>query len=363
MITCICGWKKRNCNTLHLIQQLAAKLQIKPGDIGYAGLKDRHATTRQWLSVSGISMRAIAGLDLGENITILEQAYHSNKLRPGHLRGNRFRINIHDVEPNSLERARDIIHVLELTGMPNIFGPQRYGVRGNNHLIGAAILRGEFDTAAQMIIGTPEEITQPHWHQAAAAFAAGDLGTAVRVMPRSMKDERRVLQTLHGGASAKKAVLNMSKKILRLYLSAYQSALFDRMVEMRLESLDLLWPGDIAYIHANGACFRVDEPQKEQARADSFEISPTGLLPGKKAMLASGQAGMLESALLEKENMPVENYTALRGLQLSAERRPLRVRAEQVECSMHDPTTLHVSFSLPAGSFATSFVREITKSL
>ncbi|MDY0212775.1 MAG: tRNA pseudouridine(13) synthase TruD, partial [Desulfuromonadaceae bacterium] len=154
--------------------------------------------------------------------------------------------------------------------------------------------------------------------------------------------------------------LSMGKKMLRLYLSAYQSQIFDRQVRMRLDSLDTLWSGDIACIHASGACFRVEDPEAEQARADAFEISPTGLMPGKKAMLAHGQTGMLETALLEKEAMPVESYSALNGLQISAERRPLRVRAEGLACSMEDDI-LTLEFSLPAGSYATSLLREIIK--
>jgi tRNA pseudouridine13 synthase len=245
--------------------------------------------------------------------------------------------------------------------VPNFFGAQRYGVRGNNPAIGAAILRADFETALHEIIGTPDSITNPHWSEAAKAFEEGDLERAISTMPRRMRDERRLLQALRGGASAKKALLSMNKNILRLYLSAYQAEFFDRQVQMRLDSLDILWPGDIAYIHASGACFRVDDPAAEQARADAFEISPTGLMPGKKAMLARGQAGILEEALLDKERMDDTHYTDLKGLQLSAERRPLRINAANITCSAED-SSLILEFSLPAGSYATSLIREIVKS-
>ncbi len=355
--------EKRNCSTMRMAQILAEKLQLKPADIGYAGLKDKRATTRQWVSVSAppsLDENTLSALDLGADIKILSVKRHSNKLRLGHLRGNRFKLNIHDVVPDALERAQNIIHVLEHTGVPNLFGAQRYGARANNHIVGGAILRADFTRAAQEIIGTPATISNIHWQKAAQAFADGDLDTAVTVMPRHLRDERRLLQALRGGASPKKAVLSMGKKMLRLYLSAYQSHFFDRQVQMRLNSLDTLWAGDIANIHANGACFRVENPEAEQARADAFEISPTGLMPGKKAMLANDQTGVLEAALLEKEAMPLENYSALNGLQVSAERRPLRIRAEGISCSMED-NILKLEFSLPSGSYATSLLREITK--
>lgn len=353
--------EKRNCSTMHVIQQLSEQLKIKTKAIGYAGLKDNRATTRQWFSVEGGDESTLSALDPGPDFQILNIQKHTNKLRLGHLRGNRFRINIHGTDGSSYTRALDIVHVLRHTGMPNFFGPQRYGIRHNNHTIGGAILRADFESALQEIIGDPETINNQHWHDAAAAFKHGDLDNAIRIIPRRMRDERRLLQALRGGASAKKAVLSMNKNILRLYLSAYQAEVFDRQVQMRLDSLDVLWPGDIAYIHASGACFRVEDPVREQARADAFEISPTGLMPGKKSMLAHGQAGILEAALLDSEGMTEENYTALRGLQISAERRPLRVYAEDLTCT-HDDGRLRVEFALPAGSYATSLIREIVKS-
>jgi tRNA pseudouridine13 synthase len=353
--------EKRNCSTLHVAEQLAQRLKIKPAAIGYAGLKDQRATTRQWFSVAGVDEAAIENLDLGPDIELLSISRHPNKLRLGHLRGNRFRVRIREVKPHSHAQALDIIHVLSHTGVPNFFGTQRYGVRGTNPAIGAAILRADFETALHEIIGTPDSITNPHWSEAAKAFEEGDLERAISTMPRRMRDERRLLQALRGGASAKKALLSMNKNILRLYLSAYQAEFFDRQVQMRLDSLDILWPGDIAYIHASGACFRVDYPAAEQARADAFEISPTGLMPGKKAMLARGQAGILEEALLDKERMDDTHYTGLKGLQLSAERRPLRINAANITCSAED-SSLILEFSLPAGSYATSLIREIVKS-
>jgi tRNA pseudouridine13 synthase len=353
--------EKRNCSTLHVVEQLAQRLKIKPAAIGYAGLKDRRATTRQWISIAEVDDAALKDLDLGADIRILELSRHSNKLRLGHLRGNRFRICIRDVESDSLPRALDIIHVLNLTGVPNFFGAQRYGVRGNNPAIGAAILRADFESAVHEIIGTPDSITNPHWREAAKAFHENDLERAISTMPRRMRDERRLLQAIRGGASAKKAVLSMNKNILRLYLSAYQAEIFDRQVQMRLDSLDILWPGDIAYIHASGACFRVEDPAAEQPRVDTFEISPTGLMPGKKAMLALGQTGIVEAALLDKEGMSEERYSALKGLQISAERRPLRVYAEGLNCTQTEGC-LQVEFALPAGSYATSLTREIVKS-
>ena len=152
----------------------------------------------------------------------------------------------------------------------------------------------------------------------------------------------------------------MPRKLLRLYLSAYQSSLFDRMIDMRLASLEKIWPGDLAYKHVNGACFLVTDPDAEQPRADSLEISPTAPLFGYKTKLAEGQAGLLERSLLDKEQLTLESFRLSGGLAMEGERRPVRVPIQAPACIREDGSLL-VSFSLPKGSFATTVLSEVMK--
>lgn len=152
----------------------------------------------------------------------------------------------------------------------------------------------------------------------------------------------------------------MPKKLLRLYLSAYQSSLFDRLVDMRLTTIERIWTGDLAYKHANGACFLVTDPAAEQPRADSFEISATAPLFGHKTRLAEGQAGLLEQSLLDKEGLTLESFKLSGGLAMQGERRPLRVPIHGCECRK-DGDDLVLAFSLPKGSFATAVLAEVMK--
>jgi tRNA pseudouridine13 synthase len=352
--------EKRGMTTFDMVDRLARALQVKKQDIGYAGLKDARATTRQTISLPRVRAEQALALNL-DGITVLSAAYHRNKLRTGHLAGNRFEIRIRGVDPEALGRAQDILHVLQMTGVPNYFGEQRYGVLGNSHLIGGAILRGEFDRAAREIIGNPERIDNPRWRQAAELFAAGRLEQALEALPRQMRQERRLIVDLAQGGPAKKAVLKMPHKLLRLYLSAFQSYLFDRIVTMRLDTLDVLWPGDLAYKHDNGACFVVTDPASEQPRADRLEISPSGPLFGVKVTLAQGQAGILEESLLDKEKLDRESFRIGSGLNLEGARRPLRIPLSETSVKQEDSDLL-LSFNLPKGSYATSVLREVMKS-
>jgi tRNA pseudouridine13 synthase len=351
--------EKCGLTTYDLLRKLANALNCKERDLGYAGLKDARAITRQTVSVPLRKPEDVKGLEI-PGVTILSACLHRNKLRPGHLAGNRFRVRIHQPVADALQRAEAVLGVLKDIGVPNRFGEQRYGVLGNSHRIGRAVLRDDFDAAVDEIIGDPKEISHDGWKKAAEAYHAGDLDTAIGKLPRHCQPELSLLKMIREGNSSRKAVRAMPRKLLRLYLSAYQSSLFNRMVDMRLASLERLWLGDLAYKHVNGACFLVTDPEAEQTRADSFEISPTAPLFGYKSRLAEGQAGLLEQSLLDKEQLTLKSFRLSGGLAMEGERRPIRVPIQVTGCIQQEDSLL-VSFSLPKGSFATTVLSEVMK--
>ncbi|BCR06121.1 tRNA pseudouridine synthase D [Desulfuromonas versatilis] len=351
--------EKQGLTTFDLLHQLSRALGVKEREMGYAGLKDARATTRQTVSAPGVAPERALEVQI-EGVRILSARRHRNKLRPGHLAGNRFEIRIRDPREGSLEAARDVLHILESLGVPNAFGEQRYGSFGNSHLIGRAILLRDFAEAIRQIIGDPAQIKNQRWREGAERFAAGDLRGALEALPGRLRDERRLVHILLEGGSAEAAVMGMPRKLLRLYLSAIQSHLFDRIVAMRLDSLETLWPGDLAYKHDNGACFAVTDPAAEQPRAERFEISPSGPLFGCKVTLARGKAGILEESLLEKEGLALESFRIGQGLTMEGERRALRVPLQEPGVRL-DGADLVLSFALPRGSYATSVLREIIK--
>ncbi|TYO97519.1 tRNA pseudouridine13 synthase [Geothermobacter ehrlichii] len=352
--------EKIGLGTLEVVRLLAATFGLRERDIGYAGLKDTRAVTIQTFSLPGIAPDQTGRL-AHPGLRLLEAVRHGNKLRLGHLAGNRFSIRLRNTVPDAQQIAADVLAVLQDLGVPNFFGPQRYGVLGNNGRVGAALLRREYRQAIAEIIGDPQQIDHAAWRQAATAFHAGDLQACLRHLPARMRDERRMIEALADGRGEKQALFSLPRRRLRLYLSALQAELFDRLLAMRLSSIERLWPGDIAWKHDNGACFRVEDPQREQPRADRFEISPTGPLFGRKILLASGQAGLLEQSLLDKFSLQPADFRLGDGLTMDGERRPLRVPLDQVDITK-EGDGLRLGFVLPRGSFATSVLREVMKS-
>ncbi len=351
--------EKQGLTTYDLLRELASALDCKERDIGYAGLKDARAITRQTVSVPLLKPADVEQLRI-PGVTILSADLHRNKLRPGHLAGNRFRIRIHSPADDAKVKTDKILHVLAEKGVPNRFGEQRYGALGNSHLVGKAIITGNFEGAVNEIIGDPDTIEHQGWKAAAEAYRQGDLENAISLLPRHCRPERKLLGMLNDGKSYRKSVKAMPRKLLKLYLSAYQSSLFDRIVDMRMATFGQIWAGDIAYKHNNGACFQVTDPATEQTRADKFEISPTAPLYGYKTTLAQAHAGLIEESLLESEKISLRSFRLSGGLAMEGERRPLRVPIQEPQCHQQD-NDIVLTFSLPKGSFATTVLGEVMK--
>lgn len=353
-------FEKRGITTLEAIRRIAGRLKVSDRDVGYAGMKDAVGVTRQTVSIHGTSPEDALPLQL-EGITILFAIRHSNKLKPGHLKGNRFQIAIRGVAHSAAESAVKILEILQRRGVPNRFGYQRYGAQGNSHLVGAAMLRRDWQKAVGCVIGEPDAVRDAEWRSAISAYQQGDLAEALRRMPRHCRTERDILQRLAARPGAwEKAFSVIHPRLKKLYLSAFQSYLFDKVVDRRLETLDLVMEGDLAWKHVNGACFLVEDVEAEAPRADSFEISASGPMFGSRMKQPSGAVLAMEQEILAEAGVRSDDFDPGSGVRMEGERRPLRVPLEKPACRTEDDSLL-MEFSLPKGSYATSVLREITK--
>jgi len=353
--------EKSGISTSELVSRLARGLQLKENDIGYAGLKDSRALTRQWLSIPAAKQPQLDNLQLN-NARILATQHHTNKLRLGHLAGNRFTICLHRLGAGAGAKAAAILAKLHRCGVPNRFGEQRYGILGNSALLGHLLLTGDYEEFCRELLGDPQKINHPGWKKAALAYRQQNLEQAIKALPGAMRLEQRLIRDLLQGKTHEQAVYRLPKQRLRFFLSALQSRYFDQLLDMRISALGELKAGDIAYKHANGACFLVESAELEQARADSFDISPTAPLFGHKVMLAKGESGTAETTLLEREQLTLNSWKPAPGLAMPGERRPLRVPLELPKIVSTTNDSLTLEFALPKGSYATSVLAELMKS-
>lgn len=361
-----CEIEKIGLTTFDAINRIAAALGISSRDIGYAGLKDARAVTRQVLSVQGTTEQAVMDLRL-PGITVRWAARHGNKLRLGHLSANRFAVKVRDVNPTDVVKLRGPLDTLRRRGMPNYFGEQRFGRRGDNGRLGAALVGGDADALLSVLLGGPDrDVDDPQTVQARTLFDRGDLEGSMKAWPRRSGMERRILARLIKTGRPPAAVRAIDEKLRRLWVSALQSRLFNEVVARRVaaDSIDRLTDGDLAWLHRGGAAFRVEDAAAEQPRCAAFEISPTGPLVGYRMTLPAGEPLRVEQEVFAEAGLKAEDFRGPVVGKVKGARRPLRVRPEDVELSAgadDHGNYITVAFTLPAGSFATVLLNELMK--
>lgn len=355
--------EKTGLATPRVVHDLARALKRQPREFGYAGLKDANAVTTQMFSLEHVDPQRILELSL-PRIRVLGLSRHTNKLKIGHLKGNCFTIKVRNARPEREPDVRAVLEVLGRRGVPNYFGPQRFGMRGDTWLIGRALLREDYPEALAVLLGRHGPADYGEVRQAREAFDRGDYAAAADAWPYPFNNERRICRVLANGGDARKAFKLIDAQMRRFYVSAFQSQLFNQVVAMRLDKLDRLVEGDLAWRHPQGAVFRVEDLVKEQSRCDTFEISPTGPLFGYRMSEPSGEPGRLEHDLLAGENMTLEDWRKSGGHKIKGGRRPLRFQPHeaQVEAGRDEAGDyLQVKFFLESGCYATTVLREICK--
>lgn len=351
--------RKEGLSTFQAVQAIARALGVPSKQIGYAGLKDAQAITCQVLSVEGVPPETVTALDL-PHIRVMWAERHRNRLKIGHLRGNRFVIRVRGVDESALPACKVILDVLARRGVPNRYGPQRFGQRGNSACLGRAVVQRDAPKFIKDLLGAPHPNEGPAIQAARAQFDAGEWAQALTLFPANMVDERQALHTLirtQGDYGYTYAAV--PKRLKVFLLSAYQSALFNRVLDARLDLLDCVYEGDLAMKHPGRSVFRVEDEAAEQARAARFEISPTGPIFGFKMMQASGWQGDLEAGILAAEGLTLEDFRVGDGIKARGERRSLRFRVHDPELWYDNGVVLR--FWLPKGCYATAVLAEIMK--
>lgn len=355
--------EKEGITTDQAVRRVAKALRKQPRDIGYAGLKDAQAVTRQTLSVEHVDPDAVARVSI-DGLRVLSVGLHTNKLRIGHLAGNRFAIKLRDVSDNAVDGVSGVLEILRRRGVPNYFGPQRFGRRGTNGAVGLAVLRGDFETALHWILDEPQADERGEVDGAKELAREREFAEACKRWPHWCKAQIRVCSALARGADSKRAWMTVDHAMRRLYVSAAQGCVFNRVLARRITEFDRVMTGDLAMLHQNGACFSVDDVAAEQPRCDRFEISPTGPIVGKRMTQPTGIPESIEQGVMQELGLSGTEVRYRDKFRIDGARRPLRVPISDSSChggeDEHGPY-VELKFTLPPGSYATAVVREICK--
>jgi len=315
--------EKAGQSTTEVARQISSTLGISDSDIGYSGMKDRQARTRQWFS---IRLDQAAEAELGrlqsDQLQILEQSRNQRKLQIGAHKANHFQLILREVmgvnasgaEPPATNAEASLdrkLQTLAQQGVPNYFGSQRFG--------------------------------------------------------RDLSNLHQVRELLRAEASQAVATRNRyrHKRKRSMLYSAARAYLFNQLLSARITRGN--WAsyvdGDVLNLNHTKRCFLVEPgawgPELQQ-RLDELDIHITGLLPGridsKDRYVTRGQSADTEKAVCKEF---AELVTGLEQQGLSAARRPLRFQVQQLQWQWLDSTTVSLAFTLPTGAYATSLLREV----
>ncbi len=345
------------------VERIGRYMGVRPGDIGLAGLKDAQAVTAQTLSLEHADADRLAAYR-DSQMHVEWVSRHGNKLRPGHLAGNRFTVRIRGVGAAQLPAATAVLDVLRRRGAANYFGPQRFGARGDTDALGAALVRGNLAEFIAIYLGRSREADPPDCRAARDAFDAGFLPRALQCWPRHYGNERRALSAYKRGGRPGPAVAAVDKRMRRLFVSAFQSRIFNNVLARRLDSIDSVWDGDLAVKADSGGVFSVADAAVEQPRAERFEISPTGPIVGYRGRLAEGPMGQIERDVLAEAGASCDDFRRVGKLKVKGGRRALRFAIPDAAISAgadEHGEYIELAFTAPSGAYATVVLREITK--
>ena len=346
--------EKRGLSTLDALLFLSKAVKVSERSIGYAGLKDARALTRQYVSLPRVAPERVAGVS-GPRFRVLSAVRHPHGLKIGHLKGNRFAIRIRGADLARVPAARAALEGLARRGMPNPYGEQRFGTKQDSHLLGRAIVDGDWAGFLDLLLGHPSALEKDErMHAARAAWSAGKPEEAFAALPKKHRSEKRALAVLLRTGSPREAFEALGPHPKRIWVSAWQSWLFNRVLARRRAegTWNRLLPGDIAWLHGSGASYVAGSGREEAERADALTASPTGPLPGYDQRLAGGAPGTLEREVLKEEGADPESFRAAHA-RMRGSRRPLRVPVREASLEVEGPGTVTVRFVLPPGAFAT----------
>jgi tRNA pseudouridine13 synthase len=302
---------KTDLTTLDALRSIARALGCEPREAGFAGMKDRRAVTTQTLSLQaprGVEPKELAArasaLSL-PGITVHEATPHGNKLKPGHLAGNRFTLVVRDVAREALPAVEASLARASAEGVPNAFGAQRFGRQGDNATRALAWLRGE----------------EPG--------------------PRD-------------------------PRMRRLLWSALQSAVFNAVLEARVAdgTFASALEGDLLKLRTSGGLFLCTDAQTDAGRAEAGDLSPTGPLVGDKMRWPEGAPLALErriAATILGKDFDLASTSRLG----EGTRRALRVWVQDLRWDSiaddpgHSRTCVRVYFVLPKGAYATTVLGSV----
>ncbi len=383
----LCVLIKRNWDTFRAIREIANQLNINSGRVQIAGIKDAKAVTAQHITIEDVTPKEVKKIKVSD-IEVRPLGYFRSKLSSYFLLGNNFHVTIRAVNHSKTTIKKRLAETLKelktIGGVPNFFGHQRFGTtRPITHLVGKAIVQGNFKKAAMLFLAKPSPFEHPESREAREQLhSTQDFEKALKIFPKQLHYERLMLKHL-----AKKpkdfvgAFRRLPPKLRQLFPQAYQAYLFNKFLSRRIACglpLNGVEVGDyVVNVERSGLpmikMYNVVSAQKlgefnQEVKKGRMRLA----LPiiGFKQSTSQGVQGEIEKEILEEEGITPEQFKVSLMPEISAKGELRTALTELREYSLGEISRdmanplkylVRVRFTLYRGSYATVFLREIMK--
>lgn len=356
--------EKRGRASDEVARSLAQAFRIAPEAVGYCGRKDVQAVTGQRYSLRGVDAEALAEHST-DDLRLAALGRRRKRLEVGEHLGNRFRIRLREIPEGGAERLERGLARLVGDGVPNAFGDQRFGARGDNGRVGLALLAGRWREALERLCGRPGPLDFGDVLRAREAFEAGDWQACAAAWPRAYGEQAFLVERFAefgaDDAAAERCLARMRKGTQRFYLNAAQSQLFNELLSERVQRR--VWTIDGDVLEVEGRARRFDEVDRPTERVADGSATPLLPLFGRRdPVRAAGAARDAEDAALERHGLDRRGFGRSGRVSLAGSRRPVRVRLKNASCEAgsdeHGPF-VELSFELPPGAYATQVIGEL----
>ncbi len=380
----LCVLVKRNWDTFLASKNVAYQLGLGQNSIQIAGIKDAKAVTAQFVTVENLTMEDAAKVAV-KGVEFRPIGYLRNPLSVFYLLGNSFTIRISGITQDQTivneQINQTIKEINQLGGIPNFYGHQRFGTtRPITHLVGKAILKGDFEMAAMLFLAKPSPDEHPDSRQARTELQESrDFKTALERYPKQLRYERSMLNYLNNNSNDFTGAFQvLPLKLQGLFVQAYQSYLFNRCLSERIKTglpLNRAEVGDFVIgVERTGLpMVNMAQTVTVQTQAKANEAIVAGkmrlALPivGFKQKLSGGVMGELEKRVLSEENVNLDGFRVTVNSRLGG-RGSLRTALTPVKdfklldiSNCADGLTVSLAFRLLRGCYATVLLREIMK--
>jgi len=380
----LCVLVKRNWDTFMACKNVAAQLGLGQNSIQIAGIKDAKAVTAQWVSVENFAIQDAEKVNV-KDVSLRPVGYLRNPLSVFYLLGNSFTIKITGITQDQTSVKEQVDQTIQevnmLGGIPNFFGHQRFGTsRPITHYVGKAILKGDFEEAAMLFLAKPSPDEHPESRRVRSELQQSrDFKTALDQFPKPLRYERSMLNYLNNHHGDFKEAFNvLPTKLQGLFVQAYQSYLFNRLLSERVKAglpLSKVEPGDfVVSVERTGLpMVNMSQTVTAQNQAKTNEAITAGrmrlALPvvGFKQKLSGGKMGEIEQRVLQEEGVNVDGFCVTLNSRLGG-KGSLRSALTPVKdfklnyiTEGTDGLSVTLTFMLLRGCYATILLREILK--